>query len=298
MTDAWDRLAPSREQRTGETGDLWHRALIDPSVRRLIGSVQGLRVLELACGNGYLARLLAGQGAREVVGIDRSAVFVRLARARERRASRGVRFERADATRLPFAAGSFDLVVANMALMDIRNARGAVREAARVLGPRGRLVFSIGHPCFDLDDRSTWQIERGFDAKGVYRDTVYRKVRGYREERATRVPWHVGPGAVLWTPSYHRTLSTYSRYLADAGFAIARLEEPSPLPPMLLGSPQGRYIAEIPLHLVVEAVRLDDRPTVASRTTVRTRRVGGRRSGSGGRTARSGSVRRGSTSAA
>lgn len=297
MTGAWDRLAPSREEKTGETGDLWHRALIDPSVRRLIGRVRGLRILEVACGTGYFARLLAGQGARQVVGIDRSAVFVRLARARERRAPRGVRFERADAARLPYASGAFDLVVANMALMDIRDARGAVREAARVLAPSGRLVFSIGHPCFDLDDRSTWQVERGFDSEGSFRDTVYRKVRGYREERASRVPWRVGPRSVVWTESYHRTLSTYSRYLREAGLAIARIEEPSPLPPMLQESPQGRYIAEIPLHLVVEAVRLD-RPKAGSRTSGRTRPAGGRRSGSGGRTARSGSSRRGSRTGA
>ena len=294
MRDAWDRLARSRDERMGERGDLWHRALIDPAVRRLVGQVRGRRVLEIACGNGYLARSFAARGAALVVGIDRSGASIRRARARERAHPVGVRFEVGEAGRLRFGSGSFDLVVANMALMDIRNARAAILETARVLVPAGRFVFSIAHPCFDLDDRSAWSVERGFGPDGIYRDTVYRKLRGYREERRTRVPWQVGPRTVLWTESYHRTLATYSHYLLDAGLAILRLEEPSPLPEMLVGSPQGPYIREIPLHLVVEAGPVG-RARPGSRTRARSRAAAGPRSGSGGRTGRSGSSRRGSS---
>jgi ubiquinone/menaquinone biosynthesis C-methylase UbiE len=296
MADAWDRLARFRDQHTGETGDLWHRSLIDPALRRCLGRVRGLRVLEVACGNGYLARSLAAQGAVPVVGIDRSAESVRRARARERSSPRGVRFERADATHLPFAPGSFDLVVANMALMDIPRADRAIREAARVLAPGGRFVFSISHPCFELDERSVWEVERGFDpSRGTFGETVYRKVRGYREERRSRSPWVLGPRTVVWTESFHRTLATYSRYLRAAGFVLHRLEEPSPGPEMLKKSPQGAYIAEIPLHLVVESIRWD-RTIGGSRTSGRTRAGVGRRSGSDGHTARSGSSRRDSKS--
>ena len=45
-------------------------------------------------------------------------------------------------------AASFDLVVCNMALMDIKDYAAAIREAARVLKPGGEFVFSILHPCF------------------------------------------------------------------------------------------------------------------------------------------------------
>ena len=293
MRSAWDRLAAWRDRRTGEQGDLWHRALIDPSLRRVIGPVRGLRVLEVACGNGYLARRLAGQGATEVVGLDRSEASIRRARARERSRPKGVRFEVGDAARLPFPSGRFDLVVVNMGLMDIRDARGALAEAARVLGPAGRLVFSISHPCFDLDDRSLWSVERGFGSDGIYRDVVWRKVRGYREERRTRVPWRTGPRTVVWTDSYHRTLATYSRYLQEAGLAILRLEEPAPRAEMLAKSPQGPYLRDIPLHLVVEASPWR-RARPASRTRARNRTAGGRRSVGRGRSADSGSGRPGS----
>jgi ubiquinone/menaquinone biosynthesis C-methylase UbiE len=294
MATAWDRLVRARDERIGERGDLWHRGLIDPSVRRLVGRVRGLRVLEIACGNGYLARSFASQGAAQVVGVDSSRVSIRLARAHERARPRGARFEVGDAAHLKFPDGAFDLVVANMALMDIRDAAGAVREAARVLGPSGRFVFSIAHPCFDVDERSMWSVERSYDDHGLYRDLVYRKVRNYRDERRTLVPWRVGPRTVLWTESFHRTLATYVRYLRRAGLAVTRVDEPAPDREMLSSSPQGPYLREIPLHLVVEAVRREQ-PRRASRTPARSPPADGRRSGSHGRTARSGSGRRGST---
>jgi SAM-dependent methyltransferase len=294
MADAWDRLADYRDAKTGDRGDLWHRALIDPALRRLIGRVRGLRVLEVACGNGYLAREFARRGAREVVGVDRSRASIRLARRRDRLRPRGVVFEVGDAGHLRFADGTFDLVVANMALMDIPNAAGAIREAARVLVPGGRFLFSISHPCFDLDDRSVWSVERGFGSDGLFRNTVWRSVRGYRDERESRSPWRVDPHTVVWTKSFHRTLSTYVRYLRDAGFAVTAMDEPLPQREMLVGSPQGAYLQEIPLHLVVEAVRRDA-PRPASRTPGRSRAGGGRRSGSRARIGRTGSAHRGSS---
>ena len=294
MTDVWNRIARLRDLRTGDRGDLWHRGMIDPAVRRLVGRVRGLRLLDLACGNGYLARSFAARGAREVVGLDRSTASIRFARARERRRPRGVRFHVGVATALPFPAASFDRVVANMALMDFEDAAGAIREVARVLAPGGRFVFSVCHPCFDVDDRSAWSVERGYDAGGFY-ERVYRKVRRYRDERRTRSPWRLPSGEVAWTEAFHRTLATYGRYLHDAGLAIAQLEEPLPDAEVVRASPQGPYLREIPLHLVVEAVPVAA-ATGGSRTPGRSRPGAARRSGSRARSARTGSARPGARS--
>jgi len=56
--------------------------------------------------------------------------------------------------------GAFDLVVCNMALMDIENAAGAIQEVARVLRQKGRFVASLSHPCFDKVNTSGWAIEQ------------------------------------------------------------------------------------------------------------------------------------------
>jgi len=52
----------------------------------------------------------------------------------------------ADATQLPFADGTFDLVVSYVCLHDIDEMPRAVYEAARVLDPTGRLCAAIPHP--------------------------------------------------------------------------------------------------------------------------------------------------------
>jgi len=245
----WDALAKWRDSRMGERGDLWHRALIDPTLLAVLGSVRGCRVLDVACGNGYLTRRFRRQGATRAVGVDASLASIRLARRREVRRPSGAEFVHGDSARLArFEDGTFDRIVANMAFMDIRHAAATIREMGRLLAPGGRLVFSISHPCFDLDERSAWLIERP-----PYREIISRKVEKYRSERSVRVAWKISETETAYTTSYHRTLTTYSRYLRDAGLAILRMAEPAPKPELIRKSPQGRFIAEIPLHLVVEA---------------------------------------------
>jgi ubiquinone/menaquinone biosynthesis C-methylase UbiE len=252
----WDAIAEWRDLRMGERGDLWHRALIDPTLLAVLGSVRGRRVLEVACGNGYLTRRFRRQGATRAVGVDTSLASIRIARRREAAHPSGAEFIHGDAGRLGrLEPGSFDRVVANMALMDIRDAAATVREASRLLDDDGRLVFSISHPCFDIDNQSAWLVERH-----PYRDTISRKVEKYREERPVRVAWKISNTEMAFTMSYHRTLATYSLYLRDAGLGIVRMAEPAPKPELLRKSTQGPAIAEIPLHLVVEAAPWGGRP--------------------------------------
>jgi hypothetical protein len=40
-------------QQQGDEGELWHRTLIDPTLLRVLGPLEGRYVLDLACGNGY-----------------------------------------------------------------------------------------------------------------------------------------------------------------------------------------------------------------------------------------------------
>ena len=250
---AWERLAAWWDDKPGDTGDLWHRALIDPTLLRVLGRVADQRVLDLACGNGYLARRLARQGAR-VTAVDHSAAVVDRARAREAREPLGIAYHVADAADLGvLAAEAFDVVVCNMGLMDIADAAGALQEAARVLRRGGRLVASLSHPCFDVDDTSSWLVERTWHGT-----VLWRKIGRYRELREVRVPWHVGPREVQHTAGYHRPLSWYFRALRAAGFLVGALEEPEPTEEFLAKDEQGRCIAQIPLHCVIEAFTLGD----------------------------------------
>ena len=78
----WEEMAAWWDEQQGDEGDLWHRTLIDPTLFRVLGPVEGLHLLDLACGNGYIARKLARSGAR-VTAVDASAPIIKLAQARE-----------------------------------------------------------------------------------------------------------------------------------------------------------------------------------------------------------------------
>ncbi len=155
----WEQMAEWWDNKLGDDGDLWHRTLIDPPLFKLVGAIAGQRVLDLACGNGYISRRFARQGA-DVIGVDANAAIIERACAREAREPLGITFHVADAARLPMVEDqTCDLVVCNMALMDIADVAGAIHEVARVLVPQGRFIASISHPCFDRMETSGWVIE-------------------------------------------------------------------------------------------------------------------------------------------
>lgn len=97
-------------------------------------------VLDIASGDGVLAELLAPHAHRYVC-IDASARVVGAATERLRR-YRNVEVREADMHALPFADGTFDLVVLMHALTYAAKPAQAVTEAARVLRPGGRLLLS------------------------------------------------------------------------------------------------------------------------------------------------------------
>ncbi len=121
-------------------------------LRRLLEMLDpqpGERMLDIGTGPATLPALLAARGParrpEDLVGIDSSASMLE----RAPRLPEGWTLQQADATRLPFAAGSFDLISAAYLLHVLEPVtRGRVlAEAARVLRPGGRLgLITIAPP--------------------------------------------------------------------------------------------------------------------------------------------------------
>ena len=109
-------------------------------VLELAGNVAGRAVLDVGCGDGELALVLARLGA-DVTGIDSSAAMIATAGQRARRRGVEVVFERAEAEWLPFHPEEFDVVTAVAVVGSVANARGVLEEIVRALKPGGRLVI-------------------------------------------------------------------------------------------------------------------------------------------------------------
>jgi SAM-dependent methyltransferase len=185
--------------------------------------------------------------------VDANMPLIERIRTREAEEPLGITYHVADAAHLDMLKdGTFDLVICNMALMDIENAAGAIQEVSRVLKSAGRFVASISHPCFDKVNTSGWVIESIYPTT-----TIWRKMSHYREIAVDGLPWLRVPGNVINTHAYHRPLSWYFRTLRTSGMLVAALEEPEPTEEFLANDAHGAWIAEIPLHCVIEAWKIE-----------------------------------------
>lgn len=194
------------------------------------------RVLDVGCGDGQVARLASRLGA-EAVGVDPTWNQVVVARER----AGGPTYVRSGAAALPFADGSFDVVVACLVFEHIVDVDAAIAEVARVLEPGGRFLFFLNHPLLQTPN-SGWIDDQILDPPEQY--------------------WRIGPYLIedetieevekgVFIPFIHRPLSRYVNALADNGLLLRRMEEPAPPPGFIARAHEYEQAATIPrlLHL-------------------------------------------------
>jgi ubiquinone/menaquinone biosynthesis C-methylase UbiE len=153
----------------------------------LSGAGPADRVLDVACGPGFLTLAFAARAA-EAVGVDATDALLGLARAEAaRRGLANVRFEAGDAERLPYADGAFEVVACRAAFHHFPRPERVLAEMARVATPGGRLL--VADLLADEDPE-----------KAAYQDRIER----------------------LCDPSHARALpaSAFERLFAEAGLEV------------------------------------------------------------------------------
>lgn len=115
-----------------------HETWVRPAFREL-GNLKGKRVLDLGCGHGMAAVVLARQGA-SVTAMDLSAGYLAEARLRAQANRVAIDFVQGDAEKVPFVDGAFDAVWGSAILHHLDLERAA-HELARILSPCGVAVF-------------------------------------------------------------------------------------------------------------------------------------------------------------
>ena len=108
--------------------------IVKDNLLKIVGQPQGLLILDIGCGTGHFSRSLAE--ANRLVGVDISFEMASFARRK------GLATVQSTGKKLPFAAETFALVIANNVIQSFTEGGPFVAEAARILRPGGRLILS------------------------------------------------------------------------------------------------------------------------------------------------------------
>lgn len=211
----WGKVADWYDQLVGGAGSEYHRHVVLPGVMRLLGDVKGKSILDVACGQGVLCRLLAAAGA-EVTGVDAAAELVNAARDRS---ERSIRYETGDARELDFLPpDAFDLATCILAIQNIHPIQGVFDGVSRRLKNRGAFVIVMMHPCFRGAKESSW----GWDDQNRVQ---YRRVDRYMIPRKSPIFANPGKKDGTYTWTFHKPMGDYVKAARKAGMLVDAMEE-------------------------------------------------------------------------
>ena len=217
----WDGLS-ARYQRVMEisTDDFHYGPQIPGESRlRLLPPLKpGMRALELGCGGGQNSVWLARQGL-VCDAFDISAEQLKHARALARREGVEISFAKGALDRWPARfMGPYDLIHSSHALEFADNPAGVIARAARALCPGGTLVVSTVHPLFNGDWVEGFDDDGGVECMGLFLRNYFNPPDDIRRKKGR-----------IEVISRAYPVSSWFRWMRDAGLEVVAIEEPAEL---------------------------------------------------------------------
>jgi ubiquinone/menaquinone biosynthesis C-methylase UbiE len=250
----WGEVADWYDQLVGESGSEYHRHVVLPGATRLLAATPADPVIDIACGQGVLCRLLARQNI-PTTGVDAATDLIRLARERNNQITDPTTrptYHTGDARDLSFLPEShFAAAACLLAIQNIHPINPVFKSVARVLRPLGRFVVVMMHPAFRNPKETHW----GWDDRARVQ---YRRVDKYLQPRKIPITTHPGKSQdYTWT--FHKPIEAYVKGARSAGLLIDALEEwpshkTSTSGPRAPAENTARK--EIPMFLALRAVKV------------------------------------------
>lgn len=207
---SWETSSAWYDKTVGEMGHSYHQSVILPNVLKLLKFSSKSRLLDLACGQGVLARHLPKDV--DYVGIDSSPSLIKEAQKRSSHT-----FFVGDVTK-PIQQKDFTHTAIILALQNIEDPLAVLKNASDALVAQGKLLIVLNHPCFRIPRQSSWGVD---EAKKIQ----YRRIDRYLSPMKIPIQTHPGKEDSPETWSFHVPLSQYTGCLQKAGFTIELIEE-------------------------------------------------------------------------
>ena len=211
-----------------------------PVLFSMLPDLNGKNILDLGCGFGEHCVEFINRGAAKVVGIDISEKMLEV--AKEENSDPKIEYICMPMEDIDKIEGKFDVVISSLAFHYIEDFDGVVRKIADHLNPDGLFIFSQEHPlntCHSGGDR--W--ER--DENG---NKLHLRLKDYSVEGEYESVWFVDN-----VKRYHRKFATIVNTLAESGFMIEKMEEPSGTEEIIRKYPKFKDLSFKPDFLIVRA---------------------------------------------
>ncbi|MFX0113209.1 MAG: class I SAM-dependent methyltransferase [Candidatus Hodarchaeota archaeon] len=216
---SWNRLSEYYQQHNLISLSDVHYGPFAPGEReeQLLGDIQGKKVLELGCGGGQNAIVLAKWGASRVCGVDQSAKQLEHARslARQENVAERTEFLEANVESIQqLEDETFDLIISSHALNYVEDLQAVFRECKRLLRAGGRAVLCLGHPIV----RIAWEAleEDNF--------SILQEINYF--ERNVAWNWDLPDGQKIPFESRNWNLEDIINGLINAGLRLEKVREP------------------------------------------------------------------------
>jgi ubiquinone/menaquinone biosynthesis C-methylase UbiE len=220
LKTSFDSFAEIYDQVMDDTGDYTHRNTIDPAFFKAIKEIKNKVIYDMACGNGYLARRMVKEGAKEVWASDISPTLVKIAQKYENPGGK-IKYLVCDARDFKEVPKNyFDIATMNMAIhyLDLSHLENFFKGVASILKPGGHFIFTTEHPLRKL---------AMMDAKGEQGPTLERVINSARDyisikERVDHNVWTGEEDLRI----YHAPIGHYIDLLAKNSLLVDVLVEP------------------------------------------------------------------------
>jgi len=211
---SWQKVSKWYGSIVGEKGHYFHQAVILPNGLRLLDLKPNDRLLDVACGQGILARKIPP--TVKYLGVDVSKQLIDEAKKMDTNHSH--QYMVSDVTKQIPGKENFNKAAIILALQNIKETDTVIRLVGERLEKHGKFLIVLNHPCFRIPRQSSWET----DPKNKLQ---YRRINRYMNELEIPINAHPGEENSTVTWSFHHPMEDYSDYLYKNGFLIEKIEE-------------------------------------------------------------------------
>lgn len=212
---SWEESSTWYDLIVGQEGHYYHRHVILPKLLQMMAEEKFTSVIDFACGQGVLSRVLPKDV--QYLGVDLSTSLI--AKAKGYAKNKNHKFVVGDLEKkLDFENKKYDVATIILALQNIEKRQSVLDNAKRHLKKGGRFFIVLNHPYFRIPKYTSWHI----DNKKMLQS---RQVDSYMSEKKIPIQTNPSKKTSKITFSYHFPLSSLSKELYKKGFVIEKLEE-------------------------------------------------------------------------